>query len=69
MKKKIIIIGLIIIIVLIAVFIGIKANEKKEISEINLSLGSEPSSMDPAISLTIDVRSYLANLFIVLIFL
>ena len=29
----------------------------------NLVLGSEPSSLDPAISLTIDARAYLSNMF------
>ena len=37
-----------------------KTEEKKVL---NAALGAEPASMDPAISLTIDVRSYLSHVF------
>lgn len=55
------------IIVLLALICGgifyLKNNEKKNIPNLKVVLGSEPNSLDPAISLTIDVRSYLSNLY------
>lgn len=62
MKKKMIILVSIILIVLLIMFAVNKLNSKSD-DEINVVLGSEPSSLDPAISLTIDVRSYMSNLF------
>ena len=64
MKNK----GVIILIVIAVIIIGIITAKNNSIKtskkeEINVVLGSEPSSLDPAISLTIDVRSYLTHLF------
>ena len=58
-------IGLIILVIIIVIFV-LAINQKNtsvEKQEINVALGSEPNSLDPAISLTIDVRSYLSNIF------
>lgn len=41
----------------------------KESNSLNVALGSEPNTLDPAISLTIDVRSYLAHIYEALIVL
>lgn len=64
MKKKIVIIVLVILLVFSITLLGLNNNKfNTNKNEINVELGSEPNSLDPAISLTIDVRSYLANLF------
>ena len=66
MKKKIIILVLIVLTIFLITFIYRainKPNNNVENREINIVLGSEPNSLDPAISLTIDVRSYMANMF------
>lgn len=63
MKKKSIVIGLVAL-VFGGLIVGLILNKQdKPKGELNVSLGAEPNSLDPAISLTIDVRSYLSNLF------
>ena len=67
MKRNIIIV-LIILFVLFFVILSIslidkKSNNGSKSEEINIVLGSEPNSLDPALSLTIDVRSYMSNMF------
>ena len=65
MKKKIMILILVFSIIALAVILKtvIFDSNKNINGEVNIVLGSEPNSLDPAISLTIDVRSYLSNLF------
>lgn len=65
MKKyfKIILIVIVLIGILVGGFFYFDNNSKKNVPELKVVLGSEPNSLDPAISLTIDVRSYLSNLF------
>lgn len=65
MKKRYIKYILIIFIVIIVIsFSWFKKNKYiKNNDIINVALGSEPDSLDPAKSLTIDNRSYLSNLF------
>ena len=65
MKNKIKILILVFLIIAIAILFLVRnnndINNKKD--EINIVLGSEPNSLDPAISLTIDVRAYMSHLF------
>ena len=63
MKKISIVLIIFIILIIIFVFAINQKSTNTEIKEINITLGSEPNSLDPAISLTIDVRAYLSNLF------
>lgn len=67
MKNKFLVFGSIIFFLLLAVGCYYLINNNIQTTDVNISpkivLGSEPSSIDPAKSLTIDVRSYLSNLF------
>ena len=66
MKKNVLILFLCVIIIFVSVYFFLNKYRNKS-DERSLYpvivLGSEPSSLDPAKSLTIDVRSYLASLF------
>ncbi len=67
MKNKFLVFGSIILFILLIVGCCYLINKNKQMVDVNITprivLGSEPASIDPAKSLTIDIRSYLSNLF------
>ena len=67
MKNKFLIAGSIFVLGVLVIMYCFSFNKNNYLTDVNvlpkIVLGTEPSSIDPAKSLTIDVRSYLSNLF------